>query len=74
VAPAFDANIVSYSSPATQHGHQATDITQDFVVNPYAPVTVPTNARYLFLCAPDSFYSDNTDSNNDYFIQIFRRP
>ena len=46
-----------------------TDIPEDFAITS-SPLTVPTGATHLFIATPDSYYSDNTDPNQDYGVEI----
>jgi len=41
-------------------GHnQPTDIPEDFYIGRNSHIQVPSNAKFLFICVPDSKYSDN---------------
>ena len=51
----------------------STDIAQDFFINPFpllTLVTIPVDARFLFVSANDSFYSDNDDPDSDFAVRI----
>src|SRR5262249_33672222 len=45
----------------TLFGGLPTDIPQDFVVAG-SPTTIPSNAAYIVVAVPDSFYADNAGS------------
>ncbi len=61
--------VVSCTTPPTLFGSIPTDIPQDFVLNG-AIVRVPPGARWLFVAAADTYYSDNADPNHDYALRI----
>jgi hypothetical protein len=63
----------------TQSGGLATDIAEDFQIsghpsdNPlvsFVIVQVPPLASHLFVAAPDILYSDNSDPDGDFAVQI----
>jgi hypothetical protein len=59
----------------TANGNLPIDIAQDFWISRtgYANevnVRVPAGSVHLFVCVPDSFYSDNTDLNGDLGIEV----
>ncbi len=59
----------------TAIGNLPTDITQDFWIarngaSDEVTVRVPAGAVHLFVCVPDSFYSDNTDPDFDLGVEI----
>ena len=52
---------VDHVTPKTHFQQETTDIPQDFKISPYTgfEITVPFNARFLFVCFSDSYYADN---------------
>jgi len=61
----------AYGSGATYYGNLPTDLAEDFVCSrdqwgERTVVQVPAGATHLFLGALDSYYSDNSDPNQDY--------
>jgi len=48
----------------------ATDVPEDFRVDPSVTVTVPEGATHLFVAAHDDLYYDNADEEDDYGIRI----
>jgi hypothetical protein len=70
VPGALDAGIGVQSWP-TLFGSLSTDIPYDFrVANTI--VQVPLGGNYLFIAAHDIYYSDNSDPNGNYGVQITR--
>jgi hypothetical protein len=69
VLGAIDAG-VDFITPQTSFGNQATDIAQDFFLGDPVILQIPVGASFLFAAPPDSFYQDNFDPDNDYFLQI----
>jgi hypothetical protein len=53
----------------TFNGSLPNDIPEDFPVADTA-IQVPAGATHLFVAAPDSLYSDNSDPNGDFKIRI----
>jgi len=53
----------------TLFGGFATDIPQDFLIGS-SKVRIPAGARFLFVAAPDVFYSDNADPDGNYALRI----
>jgi hypothetical protein len=57
-------------------GELPTDIPEDFEVSNFdgtmtsATVVVPAGARFLFVAAADSFFSDNADPDGDFGVRI----
>ena len=51
-------------------GNRDTDIPEDFLVTNSTSVTIPPGALYLFVGVPDPFYSDNTDTDNNFAIRV----
>lgn len=65
----------SFFSGATYFGNLPTDIPEDFYISrelygDYVRVEVPAGAAWLLLSVRDSWYSDNTDPNNDWAITV----
>lgn len=63
VPGAIDSGI-DIDTGETWFNHEPTDIPEDFEINPPTGfwIEVPRNARYLFICQEDSYYSDNVGS------------
>jgi 6-phosphogluconolactonase (cycloisomerase 2 family) len=57
------------STPTTLNGNLPTDIPQDFALFGER-VIVPPGAAYLFVGVIDTFYSDNSDPNGDFGVEI----
>jgi hypothetical protein len=61
----------------TYHSKRTTDITTDFSVTP-DPVTgifriaMPPNVTYVVFCPADSFHSDNSDPDDDFYLHAWR--
>lgn len=53
----------------TLYGNYKTDIDEDFPVAA-TELRIPEGARYLFVCPPDIFYSDNIDRDANYLLRI----
>jgi hypothetical protein len=68
VAGAIDAGAEIVTAP-TLVGGRDTDIAQDFPIGSLK-IRIPPGARYLFVAAPDIFYSDNTDPDANYAVRI----
>lgn len=67
IAPAFTSDVTTISISGST--------PEDFTLpNGAGTVVVPAGARYLFVCASDSYYSDNTDPNNDFGVQVVEYP
>jgi len=47
----------------------STDIPEDFAVTS-SGIQVPPGATHLFLAPPDAYYSDNSDPNGDFGVEI----
>lgn len=65
----------TYGSGFTYYGNLPTDIVEDFVCSrdqwgERILVQVPNGATHLFLGALDSYYSDNSDPNLDYYAVV----
>ena len=74
VVDAVDAGVDVFSNP-TFIGGQATDIDEDFGIafdgNPgEITVKVPAGAAYLFVTAGDHYFTDNTDPDGDYGVEL----
>ena len=70
VEGAIDAG-AEIATPPTMVGSRETDIAQDFPIASLK-IRIPAGARYLFVAAPDIFYSDNEDPDADYAVRITR--
>ncbi len=70
VEGAIDAGVEIATAP-TLVGSRDTDIAQDFPIASQK-VRIPAGAKYLFVAAPDIFYSDNVDPDADYAVRIAR--
>lgn len=68
VTGALDAAPEIETAP-TLFGGIATDIAQDFPIVA-SELRIPAGARYLFVAAPDIFYSDNLDRDGNYVLRI----
>ncbi len=66
VAPPFITEAIPFAPQDL-----ATDIVQDFVIRD-VHVRVPVGAAYLFVAAPDFYYSDNGDGDGDLYLEITR--
>jgi len=81
VPGAIGIGLRAFITPLTLVGNLPTDIPQDFAVN-YdvndgvfsVTVLVPQGAQFLFIAAPDSFYGDNSDPDNDYAVRLTFTP
>jgi hypothetical protein len=76
VPGAIEAGVDVLTAP-TNLGGLPTDIPQDFrintdVIGTSIQIQVPTGAGFLFVSALDSQFSDNTDANGDFAVQISR--
>ncbi len=75
VPGAIDAG-ADYETWDTFEGSLPTDIDEDFLVGDHegffnsVTITVPSDARFLFLAALDDFYGDNTDPNGDFIVRM----
>lgn len=51
-----------FTSSDTWFSNENTDIPEDFEISPASgfSITIPENAKYLFVCLHDSYYPDNT--------------
>ncbi|MBN2367232.1 MAG: T9SS type A sorting domain-containing protein [Calditrichaeota bacterium] len=58
-----------YVSSPTWSGNLATDIPEDFRIDT-TYISVPDSAEYIFVCAHDSKYGDNSDPDNDFGVRI----
>jgi hypothetical protein len=72
VPGAIDAG-ADFTTLATHEcGGEETDIPQDFAVfGNGAILKVPAGAKYLFVCANDSKYSDNGARSRRFGVQIY---
>jgi len=68
VAGAIDAGTDVETGPTLSRARD-TDIAQDFSVA-RDNVRIPAGAKYLFVAAPDIFYSDNSDPDADFALRI----
>ena len=68
VAGAIDAGTDVATGP-TLSGARDTDIAQDFSIG-RDNIRIPAGAKYLFVAAPDIFYSDNADPDADFALRI----
>jgi hypothetical protein len=61
VPGAIDAS-EDFETSETWFTHMDTDIPEDFKITPSSgfSISVPENAKYLFVCLHDSYYPDNT--------------
>jgi hypothetical protein len=74
VPGAIDAG-EDFATANTFMGGLPTDIPQDFrLANPAGPldpeVVVPAGATHLFLCAYDTYYTDNRDTDGDFAAEV----
>jgi len=70
VQDAIDSGEDVFTLPTSQGGgNLPTDIAQDFLISDIT-LQVPTSATYLFVAAPDIYYSDNVDPDRDFGIRI----
>ncbi len=60
------------TSPTYFCNNEATDIPEDFSFVPTKTVTIPAEATYIFICVSDSYYEDNSDSDNDCGVNIYK--
>lgn len=72
VTGALDAGADFATSP-TFDG-DASDIPEDFRIDPNTLVQVPTGAAYLFIGTVDSLYLDNRDPDNDFAVSVSTVP
>jgi hypothetical protein len=73
VADAVDAGL-DFESPLTYGcGEQPTDIPEDFECTDNTTVTIPVGATHLFVTALDTYFGDNTDTDGDFGIKIWKR-
>ena len=68
VPGAVDAGVDIGTGP-TMFGQFPTDIPEDFAVAA-TKIQIPAGARFLFVAAPDIFYSDNVDPDGNYALRI----
>jgi hypothetical protein len=73
VTGAIDVGVDVFTD-VTYFEDEATDIVQDFRIDPSVIVQVPAGANYLFIAALDASYSDNTDPNADFGVRITKVP
>jgi hypothetical protein len=73
VPGALDAG-VDLVTPTTFIGNQATDIPEDFAITVLGidevTLEVPAGAAFLFACAADHYFSDNSDPNANYGLEL----
>jgi hypothetical protein len=73
VPDAIDAGVDAVSGP-TFHGNLATDIPEDFRIDPATHITVPAGALFLLVGVSDSFYGDNVDPDQDLAVSVTAVP
>ena len=70
VQDAIDSGEDVFTLPTSQGGGSLpTNIAQDFLISDIT-IRVPTSATYLFVAAPDIYYSDNADPDRDFGVRI----
>ncbi len=69
VPDAIDAGADRQTDP-TFYNNLSTNIPEDFSVSYPTIVTVPQNARFIFVAAVDVYYEDNSDPDGDYGVEI----
>jgi hypothetical protein len=69
VPDAIDAGEDIYTIPTFNCGGEATDIPEDFEIEPFLIIEVPPRAMFLFLAPNESKYEDNYN-NNGYGVQV----
>jgi hypothetical protein len=75
VPGAIDAG-TDFATATTFMGNQLTDVPEDFSVangtlgTTEVTVEVPAGANFLFLCTYDHYYSDNSDPNANFGVEI----
>jgi hypothetical protein len=62
----------------TSPGNLVTDLTTDFRVcidsrTKQFRIPMPPNVSFVTFCAPDSYYGDNRDPDNDFWIRVQRK-
>jgi hypothetical protein len=64
-------------SGPTYHQSLPTDIPEDFRTSPDASgkykIMIPASAQWIAVCVPDSYYSDNSDPDDDLWIRFSRQ-
>ncbi|HSE86746.1 MAG TPA: right-handed parallel beta-helix repeat-containing protein [Candidatus Binatia bacterium] len=70
IAPGPNSQHASFNSLPTACNNISTNIAEDFNVAPQTAVQVPVAATDILFTGNDSFWSDNTDPNNDYGVSI----
>jgi hypothetical protein len=73
VPDAIDAGEDYDSPPTFGCGGEPTDIPEDFVCTPEVSVTIPVGATHLFLSATDVYFGDNTDTDEDFGVNIWKQ-
>jgi hypothetical protein len=70
VHDAIDSGEDIFTYPTNEGGGSLpTNIAQDFLISDIT-IRVPTSATYLFVAAPDIYYSDNADPDRDFGLRI----
>jgi hypothetical protein len=69
VPGAIDCGEDIYTDPTWNCGGESTDIPEDFQIDPFVRIRVPSGARYLFVAPEDSKYEDNHNEGR-YGVQI----
>jgi hypothetical protein len=72
VPGAIAAGTAFVTTPNEGCGHEPTDIPEDFDCTPEVSITIPQGASHIFICARDSYYSDNSDAENDFGVKIWK--
>jgi hypothetical protein len=70
ISPGLDSQHAAFNSLATACSGISTNIAEDFNVAPQTAVQVPAGAAEILFTGNDSFWSDNTDPNNDYGLLL----
>jgi hypothetical protein len=72
VPGAIAAGTAFFTPPNEGCGNAPTDIPEDFDCTPEVSITIPQGASHIFICARDSYYSDNSDAENDFGVRIWK--
>jgi len=70
IPDAIDAGQDFVTSPTFGCYNEVTDIPEDFGFEPETLVIIPMGATHIFICVRDSYYEDNSDSENDFGVNI----
>ena len=70
IPPGPNGQNIALNSLPTACNNLPTDIPEDFNAESQITVEVPVGATELLFTGNDSFWSDNTDPNNDYGVSI----